>query len=176
MLNEIDLDTLKENLDYNPLTGIFTWKVDKASTVRKGDVAKGFNKTGYQRIRINQTKYMLHRLAWLYVYGKLPDGYIDHINGNPSDNRIENLRDVAHIENAHNLPIFSNNTSGRIGVGFKKDIGKWRARICVNGKSVWLGNFSNFEDACAARDDAERKYGFHDNHGRESRRTEQPVV
>jgi len=122
------------------------------------------HREGYLRIRIFDKAYLAHRLVWLYHKGAWPTGEVDHINGNRSDNRIENLRDVPKIENARNRRPSAANTSGITGV---HRVGKkWRARICVNGKCISLGNFDTIEDAAAARAVANERFGFHENHGK----------
>lgn len=91
---------LHQQLHYDKITGLFVWKVSNSPRVKIGKVAgtiKG--KTGYRLIRVNNTLYRANRLAWLYVYGNLPNGVIDHINFNRDDNSILNLRDISHAEN-----------------------------------------------------------------------------
>lgn len=105
-------------------------------------------------------------LVWLMFNGYLPKGEIDHINGIRSDNRIENLREVTRVENSRNQQIKSNNVSGAIGVRFNQHIDKWESYIKVNYKKIHLGSFNSKQSAIKARKDAEKKYGFHENHGR----------
>ena len=92
---------------------------------------------GYIQIAIRRKMYQAHRLAWLYVHGEWPRHQIDHINGNPADNRICNLRDVTQFENMQNLhgPL-SRNKSGLLGVSRFLDYDLWRSRIMVNGKQT----------------------------------------
>ena len=121
---------------------------------------------GRRQIMLKGKKYLAHRLIWLYVNGKLPDNSIDHINGRPLDNRIENLRDVTHQENQKNRSKNCNNTSGHIGVYWHKGAEKWRAYIRVDGVKQHLGYFNVLEDAAAAYRVASIEHGFHANHGR----------
>lgn len=133
----ITQELLKEKLFYDPETGFFT---HRKKTIRRqaGDIA-GRNVHGYWKVGINKKEYPAHRLAWLYVYGYWPNNLIDHINGNPLDNRIENLRDVTHRENNQNL---SYHRDGKLwGASFHSDRGKWRARVRVDGKDIHLGYF-----------------------------------
>lgn len=99
----MDATTLRTLLDYNPLTGQFTWRVRAAHRIHVGDIAGVICKsTGYRVIGINGVRHSAHRLAWLHVHGEWPAQNIDHINGDRSDNRIENLRDVSQQTNTLN--------------------------------------------------------------------------
>jgi hypothetical protein len=143
-MNDIDFNLLKEILDYCPETGVFTWKVYKGSKTKIGDSAGGHDKYGYKRIKINDKKYGAHRLAWLYIYKKWPDNFIDHINGIKDDNRICNLRDVTRSENMQNLKK-PQGKNKYLGVYKKRN--KWQAKIEIEGKKIHIGMFSNEEDA-----------------------------
>ena len=110
---------LHELFDYNPVTGGWTNKTNRGSRARVGHPAGSLDKDGYVRIRISSIDYQAHRLAWAYVHGDFPEGeqpFIDHINGNPSDNRITNLKISSQAENNKNKKMKSNNTSGVTGV------------------------------------------------------------
>ena len=155
-------DKLKELLDYNPKTGLFTWKVYK-KCVTKGSVAGSIKNTGYLSIGINYKTYTAHRLAWLYVYGSTPKN-IDHINGNKLDNRLENLRECSISENAKNMKITKRNTSGVKGVNFDKYHKKWRAELFSNGKRVFINYFLNLNEAKLAIDTARNEH--HQNFAR----------
>jgi hypothetical protein len=87
-------------------------------------------------------------------------------NGIRDDNRLVNLRDVTHKENLRNQKLSSSNKSGMTGVSWNKALNKWRALITVDYKMKHLGVFINIEDATQARKKAEKKYGYHANHGR----------
>ena len=134
---------LKEILHYDQDTGNFIWLVSLSTKTKVGSIA-GSNKDGYKRVMINNKRYYLHRLAWLYVNGSYPKKFIDHINGNKGDNRICNLRDVSHSGNMQNRRLTSkNNTSGYLGVCWEKSHKKWRAQITVDGKTIRLGRFKD---------------------------------
>ena len=154
---------ITKRLDYSSETGIFRWKINERRA-RKGNIAGSNDGKGYVSIRLNGKNYRAARLAWLYVYRTLPKHYIDHINGNPSDNRISNLRDVTAFENQKNRKTNANNQTGISGVSPYR--GGWSAIIVVNNKRIWLGMFQDFFEACCARKSAELEYGFHPNHGR----------
>ena len=133
-----------------------------------GKVAGHKNSMGYIVLNINQKTIQAHRAAWALHCGSWPFGQIDHENGNRSDNRIENLRDVTSGENAKNRCIHSNNTSGYMGVHFHKRSGKWHARIMESRVRSHLGSFDTEEDAAAAYVECAKKMNFHENHGRKS--------
>ena len=147
---ELTQELLKEWVQYNHETGIFTWKRHiKPNKIGKvvGSFTHGYLETYFPPTRKN---YSLHRLAWLYLYGKWPDYDIDHINGDRADNRLENLRDVSRKLNSHNSSIRKNNTTGFPGVVYIKTTGKFRAGLRVKGKVRHLGVFETAEKAFEA--------------------------
>lgn len=164
----ITQDELKKQLSYCPKKGVFTWIISKKGC-SVGRIAGGCAGHIYKRIRVNGILYYQHRLAWLYVYGVNPNGEVDHINHNPLDNRICNLREVSHTENHKNRGASPRNTSGFVGVYSHAPSGKWRSCIKINGKQKHLGLFHKKYDAVMARISAEEKYGFHRNHGNHAR-------
>ena len=124
------------------------------------------NNAGYIVIKIKGILYYAHRLAWLYMYGKFPKKLMDHINHDRLDNRICNLRCVSHSGNHKNKSMAPTNTSGCTGVSWDKVNSKWLAQITHNKRAMNLGRYKTFNEAKKARQLAERKYGFHKNHGR----------
>jgi hypothetical protein len=96
--------------------------------------------------------------------GEKPE-QIDHINGDKTDNRWQNLRNVSNRENCKNAAIGTNNTTGALGVWITRN-GTYQADISVDGKKHYLGIYKTLEEAKSARKAAENKYGFHENHGR----------
>ena len=145
------IDLVKSILNYNPETGIFTWKVDARGHKRKGKIAGSIYGDGYYILCINYKRYGAHRIAWLYHYGVAPVDEIDHINRIRSDCRITNLREVTRIQNANNRSMQRNNTSGIVGVNWNKVSEKWTASISRNGRSFHIGYFHSKEDATNAR-------------------------
>ena len=120
---------------------------------------------GYFRGTIFCRDHSTHRVIWAMIHGQWPEGQIDHINHNITDNRIDNLRVVSGQENRRNGPMPTNNTSGHVGVTWHNKANKWQAQIGVKGVSKYLGCYLNIQDAVKARDAASVKYGFHINHG-----------
>ena len=156
-MSRISQKRLHELLTYNMETGEFVWLVNRG-TIKAGASAGTYtsNGLGYRQICVDGHVYIAHRLAWLYVYGVWPSHAIDHINGNPSDNRIKNLRNVSLLVNQQNQKKAhrSNRHSKLIGASLSKN--KFRARIKINGKDVHLGTFSTQELAHAAYVSAKR--------------------
>ena len=112
------------------------------------------DKYGYPVTKINKQTVRFSR-----IIVNPPDGAIvDHINGNPQDNRLSNLRIVTEIDNQRNMRLPSHNTSGFKGVSFRKDRGKYRAYISIHNKTKHLGSFESAENAARAYDDAARFY------------------
>jgi hypothetical protein len=107
-------------------------------------------RVGYRYVNIDSKEYREHRLIWLWVNGEWPTGQIDHINGDKTDNRIENLRDVGGSQNQWNIHANVNNSTGFRGVVFIKAMSKYRAQIRRNGKRTYLGTFDSAELASAA--------------------------
>ena len=151
-MTELTQELLKEWLDYNPEIGILTWKKHtRLHNVRK---EAGYLANSYLEIYFPPTKkqYRSHRLVWFYVYGKWPENSIDHINRNPRDNRLSNLRDCLPYLNAHNVTAVNTKPGNYTGV-FKVKSGKsyvYGARLQVQGKSKFLGCFKTPEEASAA--------------------------
>jgi HNH endonuclease len=168
---------LLELLDYDPNTGELRWKprglkwfVNPAKMANwnvpfAGMIAGSEDQYGYCLVTVLKHPYKAHRLIWLMVHGVWPDT-IDHINGDPADNRLVNLRSVTIATNCQNVKRGARNTSGAMGVDFAPRLGKWRARIMCHGARVVLGYFDNVANATTARKQAEVRYGFHANHGR----------
>lgn len=154
-MNQIEL---KQLLWYDKHTGIFRWRHGRKYGLIKPWSEAGWSDGGYIRIQIGSKPYLAHRLAWLYEQGEWPAQDVDHINGNRSDNRICNLRDVARQTNAQNRrEAPKGSTSKMLGVSRHRNTDKWVAGIYVQGKRKHLGVFDTAEQAQAAYLDAKRK-------------------
>ena len=168
---------LKELLDYDPETGLFTWlerSLDKFKSEKigirwntkfSGKITGCLHSSGYKIITINNHPYRSHRLAWLYVYGEIPET-IDHINHDRTDNRIINLRNTCSIGNARNSKLRENNKSGVMGVVWVEKQNKWRVLIYDNRKQIHLGYFADFLSAVCKRKSEELNFNYHENHGK----------
>lgn len=170
---------LRRLLDYDPETGELKWKErpvwmfpsgsagrsGHASTWNKknaGNVAfPSVGNHGYKVGSVLGISMTAHRMVWALHHGEWPSHQIDHINHVRSDNRIINLRVVTQSENGRNMTRSKRNKSGVTGVFWVEERQKWLARI----KNKHVGIFTNKSDAIAARKAAEKKYGFHPNHG-----------
>jgi hypothetical protein len=138
-------------LDYNKESGVFTWKTSRGGLAQKGVKAGSLDTKGYVQIKIDGRLIFAHRLAWFFVNGGFDFGHIDHIDRNPQNNAIANLRPCAHFENHQNTGLRADNTSGVTGVSFLKKSGKWLAYINLKGKRISVGRFDSFGDAVEAR-------------------------
>jgi len=154
-----------EVFEYNCDTGDIFWKVCPGNQIAAGSIAGAVNGRGYRHIVYKRKQYLSHRLAWLLHHGTWPADEIDHINHSTCDNRICNLREVSHRENSLNQTAPSNNKSGTPGVHWHKGLGKWTAAISVHGQQQYLGSFDSLGSAIYARKFAEKKHGYHINHG-----------
>ncbi len=156
---------LKELFDYNAETGVFTWKVKLRNGMNIGDVAGTKDSNGYLVVAYKRKRYYCHRLAWTYIYGDVPN-IIDHIDGDKSNNKINNLRNSTYTENARNQKISKNNISGIKSVGWVKSRNKWVVKLRVNGKQKFIGHFDDLELAELVAIEARIKYhGEFANHG-----------
>jgi HNH endonuclease len=146
---------LKELLYYDPKLGWFMWRVTRGSRAPSGGVVGTFNYKGYLIVEIEGRNHGLHRLAWLYVKGVLPE-QVDHISGDKADNRFANLRPCNTQQNCAGRGLRQDNASGFKGVSLRKF--GWRARIRVNYIGLNIGHYTTTEDAARAYDEAARKH------------------
>lgn len=161
----ITQDRLKELSTYNPDTGVFIGTVSRGKGNRfvAGGRMGTPDKKGYIHMTIDGKTYGAHRLAWLYCFGEWPKCHIDHINRDPSDNRIKNLRKATHSENTCNTP-------GKKGKNLPKGIsacsGKFVAKVVKNGVLVLNCRVGTLEEAKKAVEEAREKYhGEFHHHG-----------
>lgn len=157
----ITYERLRDVLDYDEETGLFTWTNPPGYKTVPGASAGSETKRGYVCIQIDGIKYKAHRLAWLYSKGYMTENEIDHINRIKNDNRICNLREVSRQCNVVNRGEQKNNTSGVIGVYRYKATGKWGACITITKSRKHLGFFNSKIDASMARYNAEIDYKFY---------------
>ena len=161
---------LQSRISYDSETGVVIWFPveeinQQAKTWNKTHAWKPIinrDKDGYLQtsLRIGEIRkyYRLHRLIWLYVYGDFPDGPVDHVNRDKSDNRLSNLRIADASLNCHNIVLNSRNTNGVKGAYWHKKRKKWQVYIGLGGKPTYLGLFSDLKDAEKAYATASIKY------------------
>lgn len=153
--------------DYNAETGDLVWKKRQRelfaterdwkiwNTQNAGVVAgaRDTGKTGQPRaivVMLRPRLYLAHRIIWEMLHGEIPNGFvIDHINGNPWDNRLANLRLATRAENNRNRRMSTNNASGLKGV-LQRPNGRWKATITINSRNAHLGYYDTAELAHAA--------------------------
>lgn len=149
-----EIQELRDTFDYHEDGYLIRRKNGKPcgtrANIRTGYAHVGFGGSG--------KKLLAHRVIYAIVHGAMPDGQIDHINGNRVDNRIENLRYVSASENSHNYKMPKTNTSGFQGVSWSAQTCKWMAYIRVDNRQVYLGLFEDINDAIHARKMAKMKY------------------
>lgn len=156
MAQKLTVERLRQLLRYDHSDGEFYWLVSSAIRIRVGDQAGSVNGHGRKYIKVDGAQLPAHRLAWLYVHGSFPQFEIDHIDGNPLNNRIENLRDVPGRINAQNRrQAHSSSKSGVLGVT-RKGV-RWKAQIAIDGRKLYLGTFDKVEQASGAYMKAKRE-------------------
>jgi hypothetical protein len=148
-IEELTQKRLKELLNYDHETGLFVWQ-ESRGRVKEGRVAGSAHKAyGYTEITLDRKSYPAHRLVWLYNHGVFPVEQVDHLDGNRTNNRLENLREVSHCVNGRNRTKSCNNSSGITGVYLRNNywIATW---INILGKPKQKSfNISKYGNDCA---------------------------
>lgn len=183
----IAVPLLHELLDMDSSTGTLKWKTRNAHHFNASErrtaehIAANWNahysgkpalacadQFGHLMGRIFNKLIYAHRAIFAMTHGRWPEHEIDHINGDPEDNRPCNLRDVPHKDNLRNMKRSRANSSGATGVSFNKRLSKWMAHATVDGAYRHLGFHDKRSEAIAAREAANSELGFHTNHGSRS--------
>ena len=138
------LETLRSLLDYNAETGEMRWQNYAGF---KNKLAKSTTSTGYMRLQIQGKSFLTHRIAWKMIHGTDPVNQIDHVNKNPKDNRISNLREATESQNKWNRPAQQNNTSNIKGVSFWGGRNHWAVQISCRGKRYRKAGFLTAREA-----------------------------
>jgi hypothetical protein len=157
----IDTELVRSLFDYQD--GCLVWKVNKGTAI-KGSKAHA-NGNGYLAIKLFGQPYLEHRLIWVW-HGNQLNATIDHIDGNPLNNKIENLRMASHSENMRNTKMRSDNKSGVKGVSWCKTKRKWKVQLWFGNKQHYLGRYDSLDMAKHSVETARLKHHLNfANHG-----------
>lgn len=129
--------------------GALYWRARASANVHAGDLAGFVQGNGYKGVVINRKIYSLHRIIFLYHYGRLPK-IVDHVDGNILNNDVTNLRAATVAANGANRRVGRNNTSGVKNVSWHKAIKKWDVRVQKAGVSHYIGSYETLDDAAHA--------------------------
>jgi hypothetical protein len=150
----LTVERARELLEYEPETGVLRWRRDVYRRIKAGQKAGCTRKDGRQVVRVDDELMYSHRVAWLLTYGIWPAEQIDHINGDPSDNRLVNLRAACNAINSQNKrKAFRTSKTGLLGASPAScpgEVGRFVANITVGGAKKNLGYFDTPEEAHAA--------------------------
>lgn len=151
---EVTQEVLRARYNYDPETGILSWRVRGAMQIRPGDPVGSHRADGYVRTRIGGREFLVHRLIWLYVHGRWPVAHLDHRDRDPGNNRLDNLREATPGQNLVNSKRAG--PSGFKGVGCRPRQARrpWIAQISQAGSCKYLGSFRTPEEAASAYDKA----------------------
>lgn len=183
-MKHVPLEVVRSLLIYDRETGEVTWAADADESLFKSKRSYGVwfakcagkpagfvvrNERGYRRmvICIQGKRCYLHKIIWLHVTGRLPDGEIDHIDRDATNNKWANLREGTHGDNTKNRSLASNNVSGHSGVSWSNSKQRWVARVKVDGRPR-NRFFREKEDAIAQAKEWYRSLGFSHGHGKEA--------
>lgn len=159
-MRELTAARLRQLVAYDPISGLFEWRSLRFSAICPGSRAGRLNDRGYVVFKLDQREYRAHRLAWLYVTGSWPVNQIDHINGDRSDNRFSNLRDVDGHVNAQNKRVAaSTNRTGLLGVIHRPRNTKrpFVARVQAGDQVLHIGSFVTAAEAHLAYVEVKRR-------------------
>lgn len=135
---------------HHPLSLFGAERAWKAFNTKHAGKRVGRSVNGYLYVPIKRRHYSIHRIIFFMFHGYEPY-IVDHIDGNPLNNKIENLRAATNSQNQANTRLSKANTSGYKGVYFHKSTGLWQASVRKDKKLIHLGLFQNIEDAVKAR-------------------------
>lgn len=152
------IERLRHAIAYDPVNGELRWKQTvNGRWAKAGELCGGLDAKGYRTLALDGRQYKAHRVAWAIHYGVWPEGLIDHIDHNRTNNAIGNLREATQAINSQNLVrAQARNRSGLLGVYPLHR--KWGARIMANGTRMYLGSFDSPADAHQAYLSAKRRY------------------
>lgn len=142
------ISELHRLLTYDPMTGELRRKTTMGNRAA-GQLTGSVEPKGYLKVAVNKRRLKAHVIAWAMHYGQWPGAQVDHINLNPADNRIANLRLATNQQNCANKRLYKNNSSGIKGVHQARS-GRWVAAIKINYVRIQLGTFETKNAAAEA--------------------------
>lgn len=145
----ITQEQLRAELDYDPLTGAFTWRNARPGVRQGAEAGRISPSHGYRDITLWGRQYRANRLAFMWMLGRWPEGDAEHEDRRKANNRWLNLREATRSQNMANVGLRSNNKSGVAGVVWDADRNKWRAQLRVDGRKTNLGRFDTIDEAAA---------------------------
>lgn len=134
--------TSKEELTHEMLLSLVHYDPETGGITKRGKTDWCQQKRGYMLVSIGGVQHKAHRLAWFYMTGSWPKNHIDHIDGDPTNNRWSNLRDVTRSQNLRNQ-----HRTKRPDCGVYKRKNRWIVSLTENGIRKFHGSFINREDA-----------------------------
>ena len=170
-------ELLRKLLRYESRSGKLFWRKRELSMFKRESNGRGWNTRcadtaagtidgkGYLSVNILGRLYIGHRVIFAMCHGHWPKNQIDHFDGDRTNNRIENLRDVTSQTNSCNAAMNSKNTSGAVGVYLNKRSHRWCAQMKWHGRTYHLGSSRDFNEAVAMRKAEEKRLGFTERHG-----------
>ena len=147
-------DLIHQLFEYK--NGELYWKVRRGGSAVVGSLAGNTDTHGYRQVKINGIRYLMHRIIFLMHHGYLPE-FIDHIDNNRLNNKIENLREANRSQNACNMKLCKTNTSGSKGVSWDRYRNKWMVRVGINGVDKYFGHYEDIELADLVASEARLK-------------------
>lgn len=157
-MKTVTQERLKELFEYSD--GDLIRRISVGNNAPAGVKVGSTRESGYLSVVVDCKRYLVHRLVYMYHHSYMPEGEIDHIDRDRSNNRIENLREVSRTCNLRNTGNPITNTSGVKGVSYNKVSGKWRARMSINNVDKFIGYHKDFEEAVLHRLAAEQCLGW----------------
>jgi hypothetical protein len=148
-MKTLPVTMLRQLFAYDNNTGLVSWKIPRKNGVVAGVVAGSVDSTsGYARLCFGRKSYKVHRVVWALAYGEWPVIDIDHINGDKTDNRLENLRLATRAENLRSMKKRKNSLCSLKGVTrYMKNKDRFCAQIRIDGKQRSLGIFDSQQAA-----------------------------
>lgn len=185
----IDISFIKSVLNYNPDTGVLTWKTRCEKDTKMLEnfsvrAIRGFNSRfagkeaghilplGYKKVYLSfkgkPLSLLSHHIAWVFMTGKFPKDLIDHKDRNPSNNSWENLREVSRTINNLNTKVRKNSSTGVKGVSYRKKNCEWVVSFFIEGKPREIYRSKDFFEAVCVRKSLDNKYDL--EHSRDIRK------